>query len=58
VQGRPASTLQGSCENGIGLICRRRASAFPVIATATIKIDMTTTRRSMTRNLESDINGK
>src|SRR5271155_2127832 len=53
VHGLPSSTLQGVCENGTGLICRRRASALAVIATATRqRIDMTTMRRSMQRHLE------
>src|SRR6516164_6692720 len=34
VHGRLSSTLQGSCEKGIGLICRRLASARPTVPTS------------------------
>ena len=49
VHGPSASTLHGSCENGIGLIwLRRRASAWLIAAIASSKTPaMKTTRRSM-----------
>jgi hypothetical protein len=56
VHGCPSSTLQGACENGVGLICRCRALAVP--ATIVPAIAMTrqiTIRRSMKRNLEAQM---
>src|SRR5258708_30309992 len=55
VQGLPSSTLQGSCENGIGSICRGRASAVAATArAATATMKPIATRDSMQRHLARD----
>src|SRR4051794_36009252 len=49
VHGFLANTLQGSCENGMGLIWRRRASAWPAIATAASTVKPTIMRPNITQ---------
>jgi len=57
VHGRPLSTLQGACENGVASMWRGRASALPAtVIPANAIIKQTTMRRSMTQAPRSQHN--
>jgi hypothetical protein len=57
VHGAPSSTLQGACENGVGLICRCRALAVPATVIAAMAMRrQKTMRRGMRRTFEGSTN--